>query len=246
MPKVSVNILTKNRAERLKKALESVLAQGFKDFEVIVVNDGSTDTTAEVLKNFASVLDLKIISHNLSLGITQSRQEALALSTGDYVAILDDDDVWLNPNKLKKQAEFLDHNPNCVLTGGGMEIDGDENSCMGKFRPQSDRAIRSSMLFKNNFFTSTAMFRRGAAIQAGGFISRGADLAEDYDLWLRLGLLGQFYNFHEVFTLYAKPKYNKERFKRFLQKQLMLIAKYKNDYPGFYLASLILRLRLIF
>jgi hypothetical protein len=102
------------------------------------------------------------------------------------------------------------------------------------------------MLFKNNFFTSTVMFRRQAAILAGGFISDGMDLAEDYDLWLRMGKIGRFYNFREVFTLYAKPQYNKERFSRFLAKQLKLIGRHKTDYPYYHLSSAILRLRLLF
>ena len=89
------------------------------------------------------------------------------------------------------------------------------------------------MLRKNNFFTSTVMFRRESAVKAGGFVPFGPDLAEDYDLWLRLGKIGKVYNFPEVFTLYHKPQYNKERFKKFLAKQLNLIGKYKADYPGY-------------
>src|SRR4051812_9226023 len=121
MPKVSVNILTKNRPELFKKAYASVRAQSFIDYEVVVVNDGSTDGTAEVLKDL-KIENLKIITHTSSQGITKSRQEALEQSAGEYIAILDDDDEWIDPEKLKKQVEYLDGHQDVVLVGGGIEI----------------------------------------------------------------------------------------------------------------------------
>lgn len=256
MPKVSVNILTKNRAELLKTALASVAGQTFRDVEVVVVNDGSTDDTLSVLNQFASSLNLQIINHPASLGITRSRQEALLSSHGDYLAILDDDDEWLDADKLKKQVEFLDANPSVVLVGGGISISTKYQESntkqipnkyqISKFRPESDNQIRRTMLMRNNFFTSTVMFRRQPAILAGGFIINGPDLAEDYDLWLRLGNLGQMYNFQETFAAYSIPNYNKDRFLAFLSKQLALIQREKANYPWFWLAKLILTLRMIY
>src|SRR3989344_5264263 len=186
MPKVSVNILTKNRAELLKKAYASVRAQTFTNYEVVVVNDGSTDETGTVLKELASQ-NLNIITHETPQGITQSRQEALQTSTGEYVAILDDDDEWIDPDKLKKQAEFLDNHQDYILTGGGIEISNfqfpisneiqNPKSKIIKHRPASDAGIRNTMLFRNNFFTSTVMFRRQAALKAGGFKKDEFDVA---------------------------------------------------------------------
>ena len=100
MPKLSINILTKNRAELLKKALDSVANQSFKDYEVVVVDDGSTDETQKVILSYNHVI-IKLLNHQSSLGITQSRQEALRASGGEYVAILDDDDEWIDPDKLQ-------------------------------------------------------------------------------------------------------------------------------------------------
>jgi len=243
MPKVSVIILTKDRAELLKKALASVSDQSFKDVETVVVNDGSTDGTEEQLKDL-KIENLKIISHLQSQGITQSRQEALEASIGEYVAILDDDDEWIDAQKLKKQVDFLDNHPDCVLVGGGMVIERLKDLKIERFRPSSDSAIRSTMLFRNNFFTSTVMFRREAAIKAGGFVKDEIDLAEDYDLWLRLGKIGKMGNIHSVFTDYHKPLYNKEKFRLFLKKQLKLVEKHKEDYSWAFLAKLILKLRI--
>lgn len=244
MPKVSVMILTQNRAELLSKALLSVQAQTFRDHELIVVNDGSTDGTQDVIRTFKH-LNIKIIEHQASVGITASRQEALLASSGSYVAILDDDDEWVDPDKLKKQVEFLDQHPDVVLVGGGIKISNIKHQ-ISKIRPQTDRQIRKTMLFRNNFFTSTVMFRRGVAIKAGGFIKDQDDFAEDYDLWLRMGKLGKMHNFQEIFTLYHQPDYNKERFKAFLQKQRILIKQHRRDYPHPGWAEIILKFRLLF
>jgi glycosyltransferase involved in cell wall biosynthesis len=243
MTKVSVNILTKNRAELLKKALASVGRQTFKDFEIVVVDDGSTDNIQQVLETFKH-LNILTFKHGLSIGITLSRQEALEKSVGEYITILDDDDEWIDADKLKKQVEYLDVNPRAVLVGGGIRAELGIKNCELRMRPQSNGQIRCTMLLRNNFFTSTVMFRREAAIKAGGFINDGVDLAEDYDLWLRMGKLGKMYNFPEVFTAYAAPSYNKEKFKLFLQKQLALINRHKKDYPWYWLAKAILGLRL--
>lgn len=246
MPKVSINILTKNRLEFVKKALASVLAQSFKDFEIVVVNDGSTDGTEEFLiSNFKPLNNFKIINHKVSQGISFSRQEALKNSTGEYVAILDDDDEWLDKNKLKKQVEFLDKNPKYVLVGGGIKISNIKYQ-KSKFRSKSDAKIRRTLLFRNNFFTSTVMFRRQEAIKAGGFIKDGIDFVEDYDLWLRLGLLGKMFNFQDIFAAYRQSVYNKEKKRVFFQKQLCLVKKYSKMYPFSILARVILRLRILF
>jgi glycosyltransferase involved in cell wall biosynthesis len=246
MPIVSVQILTKNRAEFLKRALLSVAAQSFTDYEVVIVNDGSSDNTAAVIETFKH-LNIKIIKHDSSIGITLSRQEALEQSTGEYVAILDDDDEWTDVDKLEKQVGFLNKYLDFVVVGGGIQVTGDKlQETSYKFRPQSDFKIRRTMLFRNNFFTSTVMFRRQAAMDAGGFKKDDIDLAEDYDLWLRMGKLGQMLNFPEVFTAYRAPSYNREKFKQFLRKQLNLISRHKSDYPFYFFSALILKARIFF
>jgi glycosyltransferase involved in cell wall biosynthesis len=242
MISISVNILTHNRVELLKKALSSIIAQSFQDFEIVLVDDGSSDGTQEAIEKL-KIKNLRIIKHEQSAGIAASRQEALLASDGEYIAILDDDDEWVDQEKLKKQVEYFQEHPDAVLVGGGIRIESRSKDQEVRMRPQLDKIIRRTMLFKNNFFTSTVMFRRQAAIEAGGFTKDGDDLAEDYDLWLRLGQKGQMHNFYEVFAGYRQSSYNKGKFKEFLNKQSRLIKVNRRAYPYYLPASAILKIR---
>ncbi len=247
-PKVSIIILTKNRSELLKNALQSVANQSWKDFEIVVVNDGSTDNTESIITQFQNKLSLKTINHKESIGITKSRQEALLAANGELVSIIDDDDTWdwVDTDKLFKQVEWFNNHKNGVLVGAGMQVNTKLRPVKYIFRPEHDKDIRATMLFRNNFFTSTVMFKRSAAIDAGGFIFDGTDVAEDYDLWLRIGMVGEMGNLREIFTIYRFPSYNKDKFKQFLKKQLRLIKDHKTHYPHYWLASLALKVRLLF
>lgn len=248
MPIVSIIVLTKNRPQLLSQALESVEKQTLHDYEVVLVNDGSTDATLHIIEEWrVRIPQLIVLTHTHSLGIIASRQEALVAARGKYIAILDDDDVWTDPDKVSKQIRYLDAHPGVVLVGGGMEVFADNlPQSMIKMRPERDQSIRKVMLFRNNFFTSTVMFKRSAALEAGGFVSDGYDLAEDYDLWLRLGLRGDMYNFPEVFVRYRQSLYTKDKFKAFLRKQLRLIQAHQGKYPYYWLARMLLVARLYF
>ena len=89
------------------------------------------------------------------------------------------------------------------------------------------------------------MFRKSAALKAGGFVADGEDFAEDYDLWLRMGKDGKMHNFQSVFARYQTSDYNREKFRAFLAKQLRLISQHRKNYPFYYLAKVMLKLRLL-
>jgi glycosyltransferase involved in cell wall biosynthesis len=243
MSLVSITILTKNRAALLEKALASVSSQTYRDFEIVVIDDASTDGTQGVIQSYKH-LNIQAFKHESSQGITAGRQEALEASRGVYIACLDDDDEWVDVDKLKKQVEYFEAYPETVLVGGGIVVEAGSGKREEKTRAASDFVIRNTMLLRNNFFTSTVMFRRDVALKVGGFIKDEDDLAEDYDLWLRMGKIGKMFNFQEAFAQYRLPGYNKEKFKRFLSKQLRLIEKHKRHYPLHGLASLILKVRI--
>ncbi len=107
MPKVSVIIPTYNRAHFLCEALDSALSQTFKDFEIIIVDDGSTDNTKQVLEKYGSRI---YYIYQENKGRAEARNTGIRRAKGEHIAFLDDDDIWL-PNKLEKQVFFLDARP---------------------------------------------------------------------------------------------------------------------------------------
>ena len=168
-PKVSVLIATYNRSRFLPRAVESVLTQSFRNLEVIISDCRSTDNTAEVARIFERKDSrvhyfqgepTKLIAVTSNFGLRHAR--------GQYVAILDDDDLWIDPEKIKKQVEFLDKNPEYVACGGGMVAVDKSGKEMFKFlKPISDEDIKSRALFANPIANSTALFRMDAAKKVG-------------------------------------------------------------------------------
>src|SRR5690348_13147078 len=109
MAPVSVIIPTHNRSDFLRNAITSVLNQTYQDFEIIVVDDGSTDNTSEVVANFSDER-ITFIRHDTNKGGSAARNTGILASKCDYIAFLDDDDEWL-PDKLRKQMEILVASP---------------------------------------------------------------------------------------------------------------------------------------
>ena len=119
MPRVSVVIPTYNRREYVQEAIDSVLAQSYTDYELIVVDDGSNDSTGEALHSRYG--DRLAYEWRPNAGVSAARNRGLELARGEFIAFLDSDDVWL-PQKLQQQVAFLDESPGHwrrVLSGRG-------------------------------------------------------------------------------------------------------------------------------
>src|SRR5437867_1504366 len=157
MPKVSVIIPTFNRAAMVCETIESVLAQTYKDFEIIVIDDGSTDNTREMLKQFGS--KIKYIYQN-NQGQAMAMNNGIKISEGEYFANIGDDDLWL-PEFLEYQTAVLDKNPEFAFVCSGLYfIDG-----VGKiFKTSTEGSKRQKTfddLVQDNFvFHLTALVRR--------------------------------------------------------------------------------------
>ena len=106
-PKVSIIMPVLNGEKYIGEAVESILAQTYNDYELLVVNDGCTDSTCELLKNFAGRLDLKVIHHPVRQGITRSINDGIRAASGRFIAFLDHDDAWF-PDFLQSQVTYLD------------------------------------------------------------------------------------------------------------------------------------------
>ncbi len=184
-PKVSVVMSVFNGEKYLREAIESNLNQTFSDFEFIIINDGSTDKTQEIIEEFAD-RDSRIRFINQSnMGLTKSLNKAIKLARGEYIARMDADDIAL-PERFEKQVAFLEKEGDVALVGTAYyEID-DKGGVIGrKVFPQSDVEIRKIMLKYNPFFHASVMIRR-EVFEVVGLYGESIPFAQDYDLWLRI------------------------------------------------------------
>ncbi|OJI09298.1 MAG: hypothetical protein COV08_01725 [Candidatus Vogelbacteria bacterium CG10_big_fil_rev_8_21_14_0_10_49_38] len=234
-PRVSINLPAYNRASFLPATIESVLKQSFTDWELLIFDDGSTDNTKEVLIPFLTDPRINYHKNETNLGICRTRNLALQASRGQYVAVLDSDDLWLDSDKLKQQVEFLDTHLDHNLIGTGViELDQANQELKRHLPPVDDEAIRKIILEKNPFAHSSVMYRREVALGAGGY-PENLDGIEDYDLWFKLGRHGKFANLGTFALGYRRHPGNISQTarRRLMKENLFLIKKYRHYYPGF-------------
>jgi glycosyltransferase involved in cell wall biosynthesis len=188
-PRVSVAISTWNRAHLVGRAIRTALAQTFEDFELLVVDDGSTDATPEVL---AGVNDgrLRLVRHERNHGISRTRNTSLGLARGEWLAFLDDDNEWA-PDYLERQLAFAASRP-----GAGVAY------CRVRQRSALSGAevelveLKQGKVFCDlvegwNPIVSSALIRRSVLLEAGGVDER-LRATEDRDLWMRLAQRTEF------------------------------------------------------
>lgn len=236
-PKVTVIVPTYNRAGLLGRAIGSILSQSFPDFELIIIDDASTDGTKAYLDDLARKDSRVRPVHNTENNypdISKNLNAGLAMARGKYIARLDDDDYWCDDDKLKKQVEFLDSHPDYVVAGGGtIVVDDGDNERFRYYKAENDADIRSRALFANPFTHSTVMFRHDIAVEVGGY--GNFKNAEDWDLWLKMGMKGKLYNFPEYFVRYLlNDKSKTVIFKRSQSVEIMSVLRlHRHEYPNF-------------
>ena len=187
LPKVTVMIANYNGAGYLSACLESLIYQTYDDFEVLIIDDGSTDNSLEICNEFIKRDDrFRIVSLNQNHGVSYVRHIGIPASKGHYIAILDSDDIAL-PHRLEKQVKYLDDHPNTVLVGGYYGIIDANGKVIRKRKklPLHDPEIRWRLTFGNCLIHSTVMYRKDAAIKCGGY-NPETIYALDMDLYTRL------------------------------------------------------------
>lgn len=182
--KVSLVMTVFNGEKFIKQAVDSVLAQSYGDFEIIVVDDLSTDGTIEILSSY-KVDNLKVIKNEQNLGTYKSANIGIAAASGEYIARLDADDVCL-PGRFVTQVDFLDRNPHHVLVGSHAETIDEDGNKIGMLAHQqlSFDEVLTHIFFHNTFVHSSIMFRKSFFDKFGGY--RELAKAQDYEYYLRM------------------------------------------------------------
>ncbi len=187
-----------NASRYLAEAIDSVLGQSFQEWELVAVDDGSSDDSLSILERY-SLVDFRVrVIAMPHAGIVSTRNTAIDAARGKFIAALDNDDAML-PQRLERQVEFLRNYPTIVAVGGGgILVDADGDPLINRVFPTSSEEVESELLAgRNPLMQSCMMFRRDAMLQAGGY-QDGRSFAEDYDLFLRLTEIGGIANLNEV------------------------------------------------
>ena len=239
MPIVSIILPTYKEPRGLVRSIQSVMHQSFTDWELIVVDDGLTESARVQLLEY-STRDPRIfvLKNPHNMGIQKSLNSGLKNSKGTYIARIDDDDEWIDTEKLAKQVRFLDTHTDHVLVGTGIVVvDQDRKELTKYILPETDFEIRQRMLIKNCFVHSSVLFNKEKACDLGGYSEDTHVLhIEDYDLWLRLGRIGKMHNIPDysvMFTLHSGSVSAQNRKAQFCR-TLRMIKRFKGSYPYYF------------
>lgn len=202
-PKISVLLPAYNAQTYLRESIESILTQTFQDFELIIINDGSTDRSLEIMSSFTDKR-IRIINQN-NAGLPISLNRAITLSQGKYLARQDADDISM-PTRLSEQFEYMESHPECALLGGWADILLENTPSERYLRhPYLNGDIQVKLHFFNCFVHSSVMIRKCALEQAGLYPEEREKFPpEDYDLWLRIADKFQVANLPKTLLLYRE------------------------------------------
>lgn len=198
-PKVTVLMPVYNGEKYLSEAIESILKQSYTDFEFIIINDGSTDRTVEIINSYK---DPRIILHSnqQNLSIAVSLNKGIAATRGKYIARMDCDDISL-PLRLERQANFLDEHPEVGVLGCRVKIINKFRMVISeRERPQSHHCNRWVALFKPPVMHPCVMYRTDVVRQIGGYNIK-VPVSQDYELWSRLIEKTKFQQLNETLVI---------------------------------------------
>ena len=185
MPKVSVIIPTYNCAHYLGQAIESVIGQTFRDFDIIVLDDGSMDNTSEVAGKYGSAIRY---IRQANGGLPAARNRAIEASTGEFVALLDSDDWW-EPTKLAEQVPLLEDDPDAGLSYTDLRVVYDDGTVLPSFllsRPLATSGYVFDRLLLSGFILPSTVLMRRTCFEQSGMFDESMRSHEDIDLWLRI------------------------------------------------------------
>lgn len=201
-PLISVIMPVYNAEKYVAQAIESILAQTVREFEFLILDDGSTDLSLNILQSYAAK-DARIhLTSGSNQGVSRARNQMLAKAQGEFIAVMDADDVAY-PKRFALQVAFLRQNPNIVCVGGCHDIIDERGRLLTYLSlPLTDEEIQQAALVGHGSICHPcAMIRRDAMLQVGGYDEQFVS-AHDLDLWLKLGELGKLANLKDAVLQY--------------------------------------------
>lgn len=237
-PKISVHICTFNRANFIGRAIDSVRTQTYSNFEILIIDDASTDNTEQVVTAYIQKdARIRYIKNDVNLGITKNRNKALGLTTADFVAVLDSDDYWSNDSKLAEQVALLLQNPSVGIVGTwAIKVSTDDITIGNITLPTTHAVLHRRALISNPFIHSSVVYRTSIIKNYDEICA----IWEDYATWLQAGSKCQFANIPKLYTAYREHSSNisKEKKIRNLIELQKILRRFKKSYPHYMIATL--------
>jgi len=236
MAQVDIIIPAYNAAKYLPAALESVIAQTFDDWKILLIDDGSTDETPEIALSFGARLGTKLhYIRQENKGLPAARNTAIRNSTAEFLAILDADDVWL-PWRLEESVKSFDGRPNCGLSYGMIQyidVEGKTSEWVDRRQKNAEGRIAAQIYTRKvNLPCPTITFRRECVADVGLF-DETMRATEDRDMWLRIALKYEVAFIGRVIAHYRlSPNSMSTDLNRMLTAQLRFVEKHRGA-PGF-------------
>ncbi len=203
MPKVSVIVPSYNRAEFITETIDSILAQDFIDFELLFIDDGSTDNTEAIVQGYCQN-DSRVIYHKkANEERAKARTYGIQQARGEYIALVDSDDIWY-PSKLEEQVNIMDAFEEVVLCYSSVDRIDMQSRSLPKAPRQHEgySGLVYFQLLNRNFIPSvTPMIRRSVLMEIGAQVTEFIPY-EDWDFWLRISRRGQFHHIREPLGAY--------------------------------------------
>lgn len=183
---VSVVMAVFNGQKYIEESVKSIIGQSFRDFEFIIVDDGSVDKTRKILENLSKKDSrIKIISNSVNIGLAKSLNKAIKISQGEYIARQDADDISL-PERIEKQVVFLKNHPEIKVLGTfGYATNKDGKILRKEILPVSSQEIKKHLIKANPFIHTSVMIRKETIDKAQGY-NENFDVIQDYELWFRI------------------------------------------------------------
>jgi glycosyltransferase involved in cell wall biosynthesis len=198
-PEITVLMSVFNGQKYLKEAIDSILSQTFRDFEFLIVNDGSNDLSEEIIKSYNDPR-IKYVSNDVNRGLPFSLNRGIELAKGEFIARMDCDDESL-PERLEKQLAFMEDNPEVVACGTWIKSIGDSTGYVNKFLSDPDE-IKANLLFNTSLAHPSVIMRKSTLLESGLRYNAEHLHFEDYALWVELSKVGKLSNIPEALLLY--------------------------------------------
>ncbi len=227
MPKISVIIPTYNRAHIVCETIDSVLAQTYKNYEIIVVDDGSEDNTKEILKKYGEKI---IYIYQKNKGLPAARNTGIKHMKGEYAAFVDSDDLFL-PTKLEEQMNVFDQNPEIAVVSTMAELIDDDAHKLAGYKPQAFNSCDFKGILESNFVVMSSTIVKKNVLLAVDMFDETLKTCEDWDIWIRILAEYKLYYLEKPLLKYriSADAMSKNLLKIY-EGELMMLNKFQKKY----------------